>query len=95
MERRRLIGRGVRVSCKAAIGAVLFLDAGLATLRAGESPPQLIRVWSHQGQEAENRAMRDIAAAFNDAHAAQNVRVEISFFPDFQYTEKVSIAAAA
>jgi ABC-type glycerol-3-phosphate transport system substrate-binding protein len=39
--------------------------------------------------------MREIAAAFNRAYAAQNVRVDIAFFPDFQYTEKVAIAAAA
>ena len=55
----------------------------------------MIRVWSHQGQEAENRAMRGIAKAFNAAHAKQGVRVDLSFFPDFQYTEKLSIAAAA
>jgi len=54
-----------------------------------------IRVWCHQGQEAENQAMRGIAAAFNDAHASEGLRVELTFFPDFQYTEKLSIAAAA
>jgi ABC-type glycerol-3-phosphate transport system substrate-binding protein len=56
---------------------------------------KVIRVWSHQGQEAENLAMRRIAATFNAAHAAQRLRVELIFFPDFQYTEKVAIAAAA
>ncbi|AHF90908.1 ABC transporter substrate-binding protein [Opitutaceae bacterium TAV5] len=56
---------------------------------------RVIRVWSHQGQEAENRAMRAIAEAFNAAHAARGIRVEIAFFPDFQYTEKLAIAAAA
>jgi multiple sugar transport system substrate-binding protein len=55
----------------------------------------VIRVWSHQGQEAENRAMREIAAAFNAAHAGEGLQVELTFFPDFQYTEKLSIAAAA
>lgn len=39
--------------------------------------------------------MRDIAAAFNSAYAAEGVRAEIVFFPDFQYTEKIAIAAAA
>jgi ABC-type glycerol-3-phosphate transport system substrate-binding protein len=39
--------------------------------------------------------MRQIADMFNDAHAAEGVRVELTFFPDFQYTEKLSIAAAA
>jgi multiple sugar transport system substrate-binding protein len=54
-----------------------------------------IRVWCHQGQEAENLALRGMAAAFNKAHAGQGIRVELTFFPDHQYTEKVSIAAAA
>ena len=39
--------------------------------------------------------MRAIVAAFNAAHAADGVRVDMTFFPDFQYTEKISIAAAA
>ena len=55
----------------------------------------VIRVWSHQGQEAENVAMRQIVDAFNAAHAEDGIRVEIQFFPDYQYTERVSIAAAA
>ena len=57
--------------------------------------PVILRVWSHQGQEAENQALRSIAAAFNDAHASEGLQVELTFFPDFQYTEKLSIAAAA
>lgn len=56
---------------------------------------RVIRVWSHQGQEAENRAMREIAEAFNATHAERGVRVELTFFPDFQYAEKLAIAAAA
>jgi ABC-type glycerol-3-phosphate transport system substrate-binding protein len=39
--------------------------------------------------------MRGIAEAFNKAHVAQGVRVDMSFFPDFQYSEKLAIAAAA
>lgn len=63
-----------------------------AAERAGD---RVVRVWSHQGQEAENRAMRGIAAEFDRAHAAEGLRAEVAFFPDFQYTEKVAIAAAA
>lgn len=70
------------------------LASGLAHAR-GDEGGSVVRVWCHQGQEAENQAMRTIAAAFNRAHAAGHVRAEITFFPDFQYTEKVSIAAAA
>ncbi|HRE81944.1 MAG TPA: sugar ABC transporter substrate-binding protein, partial [Opitutaceae bacterium] len=55
----------------------------------------VLRIWCHQGQEAENRAMRKIAEAFNAAHEPEGLRVEVSFFPDFHYTEKLSIAAAA
>jgi multiple sugar transport system substrate-binding protein len=62
--------------------------AGAAGARAGT-----LRVWCHQGQEAENGAMRGIAAAFEAAHAG--AKVDLSFFPDFQYGEKVLIAAAA
>jgi ABC-type glycerol-3-phosphate transport system substrate-binding protein len=39
--------------------------------------------------------MREMVRAFNAAHSDEGVRVEIDFFPDYQYTEKVSIAAAA
>ena len=59
------------------------------------SSHRIIRVWCHQGQEVENQAMRSIVAAFNRAHANEGVKVAITFFPDFQYTEKIAIAAAA
>ncbi len=39
--------------------------------------------------------MREIVRAFNAEHEAQGIRVEIDFFPDYQYTERLSIAAAA
>lgn len=61
----------------------------------GRAETSVVRVWCHQGQEAENRAMREIVRTFNAAHAAQGVEVDIVFFPDFQYTEKIAIAAAA
>ena len=74
---------------------VLSLCAVLAAgcVREAVRPP--IRVWCQQGQEAENHAMRAMAAAFNRAHDEQGIAVSLTFFPDFQYTEKVSIAAAA
>jgi ABC-type glycerol-3-phosphate transport system substrate-binding protein len=55
----------------------------------------VVRVWCHQGQDAENKAMREIARAFNAAHEDRGIEVELTFFPDFQYTEKIAIAAAA
>lgn len=75
-------------------GIALIWGRGGGHLRA-ESVRQVVRVWCHQGQEAENEAMRAIAAAFNTAHAAEGVAVELTFFPDFQFTEKIAIAAAA
>jgi multiple sugar transport system substrate-binding protein len=62
--------------------------------RRSDQPARLapLRVWAHQGREAENAALRAIAEAFERAQAA---RVELGFFPDQQYTERLSIAAAA
>jgi ABC-type glycerol-3-phosphate transport system substrate-binding protein len=73
----------------------LLLLGVTACRPASENTPTLLRVWCHQGQEAENLAMRAIADAFNAAHADQYIRVRLDFFPDYQYTEKLSIAAAA
>jgi ABC-type glycerol-3-phosphate transport system substrate-binding protein len=59
------------------------------------SAVRVIRVWCHQGQDSENQAMRRTVEAFNAAHASEGVQVAITFFPDFQYNEKIAIAAAA
>lgn len=75
------------------MAAVLAWTAGCGP--APRDTAQGIRVWCQQGQEAENRAMREMAAAFNEAHAGRNLQVHVTFFPDYQYTEKVTIAAAA
>jgi len=74
------------------VAAALWLST--VHLQASEEP-SVVRVWSHQGQEEENLAMRQIAAAFNAAHAVEGWRIELTFFPDFQYTEKLAVAAAA
>lgn len=70
---------------------------GLSACRDEVRPAaaRVIRVWCHQGREVENQAMHAIVDAFNAAHAEQGIRVSITFFPDFQYTEKIAIAAAA
>ncbi len=73
------------------LGVILLLVVG-----CGQVPQtEVLQIWSHQGQEAENRAMREIVAAFNEAHAGLGIRATIDFFPDYQYTERLSIAAAA
>lgn len=79
--------------------AIVLMTGGGGCARgersAGGRTMQVLRVWSHQGQEAEHKALQAIVRSFNDAHAMEGLRVEVSFFPDFQYTEKLSIAAAA
>lgn len=73
------------------LGLIIFLSFG-----CGQVPQtEVLQIWSHQGQEAENRAMREIVAAFNETHAKLGIRATIEFFPDYQYTERLSIAAAA
>ena len=52
-----------------------------------------MRVWAHHGQDAEHTALLEVARAFNASQT--EAHVELSFFPDFQYAEKLAIAAAA
>jgi multiple sugar transport system substrate-binding protein len=86
----------MKISLLPFLAAIVVASCGLVSCRRNEAPPiRVVTVWCHQGQEAENRAMREIARAFDEAHAAQNIRAEIVFFPDAQYTEKLVIAAAA
>ena len=61
----------------------------------GDPDVRTVRVWAHQGQERENAAMRRIVEGFNEAHRDEKIRIEITFFPDRQYADKVSIASAS
>ncbi|MCC5848178.1 MAG: sugar ABC transporter substrate-binding protein [Verrucomicrobia bacterium] len=72
------------------LGFGIFLS-GCGSAESGET----LRVWAHQGQEAENQAMREIVASFNEAHAIAGIRAEIEFFPDHQYSERIAAGAAA
>lgn len=78
---------------------VFVVCLGMMLAGCGVSPDRgdarVIRVWAHQGQEAENRAMRDIVDAFNAAHEDEGIVADITFFPDHQYGERVSAGAAA
>ena len=80
-------------------GVLLALVAAAALAGCEREPDaadmQVVTVWAHQGQELENAAMREIIAAFNQAHKQEKLQVEISFFPDRQYADKVSIASAS
>lgn len=92
--RQHANNRSCRTSRIAAVAAV----AGVMSLLAsgcGEQDEGAVLVWCHQGREAETLAMERMAAAFNEAHAEQRVRVHVEFFPDRQYDEKLSSAAAA
>ena len=75
-----------------AAACVASLQCGTGTRRRRGAT---LRVWAHQGQEAENAALRAIAASFGRAHEPQSEAVELSFFPDHHYIERLSIAAAA
>lgn len=66
----------------------------LPTCRRGTQAPHTLRIWAHQGQEAEHAALRRIAGAFERASDAGGAAVELSFFPDYHLTERLSIAAA-
>ncbi len=72
----------------------VFSLAGSGCGRRPDDGVTVIEVWCHQGQEAENLAMREMVAAFNRAHEEEGLRVNIEFFPDYQYAEKISAAAA-
>lgn len=61
----------------------------------GATGRRTLRVWAHQGQESENAALRAIAASFDRAQEPRSDAVELSFFPDHQYIERLLIAAAA
>jgi len=75
--------------------------AGVAALalppacRRGSDTSRTLRIWAHQGQEAEHAALRRIAGAFERSSESGGARVELSFFPDYHLTERLSIAAAA
>lgn len=81
-RRAWLLGAGAACTCPWLTGCA----------RGGEQP---LRVWAHQGQESENRALRQIAAEFERAELHPASRLELTFFPDHHYTERLSIAAAA
>jgi len=61
----------------------------------GAESRRTLRIWAHQGQEAEHAALRVIARAFERSGECAGAEVELSFFPDYHLTERLSIAAAA
>lgn len=83
---------GRRLCAALAVGA-LWWSGGCERAEPADDV-RVITVWDHQGRELENAAMRRIVEAFNAAHQQERLRIEIDFFPDRQYADKVSIASA-
>lgn len=73
------------------VGALVLAPA----CRASSDARHTLRIWAHQGQEAEHAALRGIARAFERSGESGGARVELSFFPDYHLTERLAIAAAA
>lgn len=71
--------------------AVLALAGANGCRRSGLRPGAL-RIWAHHGRASEHDALMRIRQAFSKASGRQ---ADLSFFPDFQYTEKLAVAAAA
>lgn len=98
-ERRSLSRRAWMGGAAGAAAYVASLGCGEACRpwrsRQAAAGRRTVRVWAHQGQEAENAALRAITASFDRAHAPRSEAVELSFFPDHHYIERLSIAAAA
>lgn len=74
--------------------AAMLLPAGGCGDGDGDAGMMTVTVWAHHGRPEEHDALQRIIAAFNAAHADEKLRAEITFFPDPQYADKVSIAAA-
>ena len=79
--------------CGALCGALV--STGGCERQPSTSDTTVIHVWAHQGQSRENDALRAICDAFNTAHQSDHLQIAFSFFPDRQYADKVSLAAAA
>ncbi len=78
----------------AVLALAVAFAAGCERSQPAGPQAQRITIWSHQGQQREHAALRRIIAAFNEAHRAEGLRAEITFFPDRDYADRVSIAAA-
>jgi ABC-type glycerol-3-phosphate transport system substrate-binding protein len=81
------------------IATLATIGSCLGACESSEPEPdanaRVVTVWAHQGQPRERDAMERIVAAFNEAHADLDLRIKITFFPDRQYADKVSIASAS
>lgn len=86
-------GRAAAALLLAGVALVAAAVAPGCRSRAAPSDGQVITLWAHHGRADENAALRAVAAAFNEAHAAERLRLEVTFIPDRQYADKVSIAA--
>jgi len=72
---------------------------GLASLLVGgrscqSRRPPALRIWAHHGQPREHEALNRAVEQFN-AQGPSSAPAELTFFPDFQYGERLAVAAAA
>jgi ABC-type glycerol-3-phosphate transport system substrate-binding protein len=86
---------GWRVRCGVAAGLLAVVLVSACEQKPAGDAARVVTVWAHHGQADEHAALQEIVAAFNAAHAAAGLKIEIEFFPDRQYADKVSIAAVS
>ncbi len=95
-QRQRLPRRTISFAALTVLGGLAILPSVIGCESQQEPTARnvtVITVWAHHGRAAEYEAMQRIVANFNAAHADQQLKIEIDFFPDRQYPDKVSIAA--
>ena len=56
----------------------LLILIGATELLGATRSGRVVRVWCHQGQAAENKAMQEIVASFNRRYRDEQVQVEIT-----------------
>lgn len=78
--------------CVGLLGVWLLTVAGCEQ-SATPTGTTVITIWAHQGQAREHAAMQQIVADFNAAHADERLQVQITFFPDRAYAQKVQAAS--
>ncbi len=90
-------GKGPTALVLLAIGSLIGpgCDREPSSNAGANAARNVLSVWAHHGQPAENEALRAIVAAFNVAHVSEGLQAEITFFPDRQYNDKVQMAAVA
>ncbi len=80
--------QGRRLAVAVAIGAVVTL-AGCAPSGGPSGGPETLELWVRAGNQAKTEALADAWNAEND------VKVEVTAFPDSQFVTRIGTAAAS